>query len=220
MQSGLTLPNKSVTQVTTNVMCRDGNTVILGGLLREDLKNDTKQLPFLGSVPGVGWLFRNRTETVDRSEVMALITPRIVCDTGLNEEARRLGNEFTQRQEVFFDKMNPVGRRQSGEQSLRLAKAAHAAGDDEVAMKHVNMSIHYDPLNRDAINLRNEIVTTGGYEEESIREYLRQGLPQRKREWTIPSVVPHGRMAPRSTTTRPHPARRKWEFDSQTDAGT
>jgi type IV pilus assembly protein PilQ len=176
VQSGLTLPNKSVTQVTTNVMCRDGNTVVLGGLLREDLKNDTKQLPFLGNVPVLGALFRNRTETVDRSEVIALITPRIVCDTGLHEEAQRLGNEFTQRQDVFFDKMNPLGRRQTAEKYYRLAKAAHAAGDDEVAMKHINQAIHHDPLNRETINLRNEIVTTGGYEEESIREYLRTGL--------------------------------------------
>jgi len=39
-------------------------------------------------------------------------------------------------------------------------------------MKQVNVSIHYDPLNRDAIVLRNDIVAAGGFEDESIREYL------------------------------------------------
>jgi len=43
-------------------------------------------------------------------------------------------------------------------------------------MKQVNVSIHYDPLNRDAIVLRNDIMAAGGFEQESIREYLHRGL--------------------------------------------
>ena len=49
-------------------------------------------------------------------------------------------------------------------------------GDYNTAMKQVNLAIHYDPLSRDAIVLRNEIVAAGGFEDESIHEYLHRGL--------------------------------------------
>ena len=45
IDGGFTLPDKEVTEVTTNIMCRDGNTVVIGGLIREDLATATSQAP-------------------------------------------------------------------------------------------------------------------------------------------------------------------------------
>jgi type IV pilus assembly protein PilQ len=176
VQSGLTLPNKSITQVTTNIMCRDGCTVVLGGLIREDLKNDTKQLPFLGSVPFVGPLFRNKTESIDRVELIVLLTPRIVGDAVMGEEGERMEHEFSARQGTYFAKMSQLGKRHMGEKHYRYARASVEAGDYESAMKQVNLAIHYDPMNRDAIMLREQIVEEGGFQNESVGQYLRQGL--------------------------------------------
>jgi hypothetical protein len=176
VQQGLSLPSKAVTQVTTNVLCPDGCTVVIGGLIREDLTTGTTQLPFLGSAPYIGWLFRQKTETIGRNEIIVLITPRIVSEPFMGQEGVKLGNDFTQRQAVYFDKMSPIGRRNLGQHHLRLARAAYTAGDQVVAMKQVNLAIHYDPLNRDAIVLRNDIVAAGGFEDESIHEYLHRGL--------------------------------------------
>ena len=61
-QGGFTLPDKDLTQVTTNVMVRDGATVVIGGLIREDLTTTTTQIPLLGNLPGVGFLFRQKQE--------------------------------------------------------------------------------------------------------------------------------------------------------------
>ena len=63
--------------------------------------------------------------------------------------------------------MSPIGKRNLGLHHLRSARAAYAAGDYLAAMKQVNLAIHYDPLNRDAVVLRNEIVAAGGFEDES-----------------------------------------------------
>ncbi len=65
--SGYTLPNKTVTQVTTNIMVRDGCTVIIGGLMRDQLVTNTTQVPFFGSLPIIGIAFRNTEETIERS---------------------------------------------------------------------------------------------------------------------------------------------------------
>ena len=87
VQNGFTLPQKEMTQVTTNVMCRDGCTVVIGGLMREDLTKRNGQLPVLGSLPGVGFLFRNTDQTIARSEVLVLLTPRIVYDPEYAKES-------------------------------------------------------------------------------------------------------------------------------------
>jgi type IV pilus assembly protein PilQ len=176
VQQGLSLPQKQVTQVTTNVLCPDGCTVVIGGLIREDLTTVTNQIPVLGSLPWLGPVFRNKTETIDRNEIIVLITPRIVSEPFMSQEGKKLGNDFTQRQDIYFDKMSPLGRRNIGQHHLRMARAAFAAGDYFTAMKQVNLAIHYDPQSRDAVVLRDEVVAAGGFEGESIHEYLHRGL--------------------------------------------
>src|SRR5205823_11585603 len=86
------------------------------------------------------------------------------------------GNDFTQRQSIYFSKMSPIGKRNVGLHHLRLARAAYSAGDQLTAMKQVNLAIHYDPQSRDAVVLRNEIIAAGGFENESIHDYLHRGL--------------------------------------------
>ncbi|HZN35087.1 MAG TPA: secretin and TonB N-terminal domain-containing protein [Pirellulaceae bacterium] len=176
VQQGLSLPQKQVTQVTTNVLCPDGCTVVIGGLIREDLTTVTNQIPLLGSLPWLGPVFRQKTETIDRNEIIVLITPRIVSEPFMCQEGQKLGHEFAQRQDVYFDKMSPLGRRNIGQHHLRMARAAFSAGDMLTAMKQVNLAIHYDPQSREAVALRDQIVAAGGFENESIHEYLHRGL--------------------------------------------
>jgi hypothetical protein len=72
--------------------------------------------------------------------------------------------------------MSPIGRRNYANHWLRKARAAYNAGDYDLALRQVNLAIHFDPLNRSAITLRNDVVAAGGYEDESIHEYLKVGL--------------------------------------------
>ncbi|HZL89966.1 MAG TPA: hypothetical protein VFB96_16480 [Pirellulaceae bacterium] len=173
VSSGLTLPNKSVTQVTTNVMCYDGRTVVIGGLIREDLKTNTSQVPYLGNLPWLGPLFRTKTEDIERSEIIVLITPRIVAEPVIGDEGAKYEHQFVQRHSVVFDKMSPIARRNYALHYQRLARAAFAAGDFETALRQIDWSIQFDSMNREAINLRQEIVAAGGFNE-SIHEYLNQ----------------------------------------------
>jgi type IV pilus assembly protein PilQ len=175
VQQGLTLPNKEVTQVTTNVMCQNGSTVIIGGLIREDLQNDTDQIPLLGNIPVAGALFRQKIEKIDRHEILVLLTPRLIDEPIMSQEGAKIGNEFLRRQSVVFDKMSPIARRHHGMQYLRKAKAAWNAGDAKVALKYANLSIEHDPLNREAIALRDEVVEVAD-PQESVHDYLRQGI--------------------------------------------
>ena len=170
------IPSKSVTQVTNQFLCQDGATVVIGGLIREDLQKSVNQLPYFGNLPYVGFIFRNKTEKISREEVLVIITPRIVTEPMMSQEGVKMGNQFTERQGVYFDKLSPIGRRNVANRYLRYARAAVNAGDFETALKQVNWAIQFDEMNRDAINLRCEIISAGGFEDESVHQYLHRGL--------------------------------------------
>jgi len=157
-QGGFTLPDKDLTQVTTNVMVRDGATVVIGGLIREDLTTNTTQIPLLGNLPGVGFLFRQKQETTQRTEILVLITPHIVYDCEASTEGARGATEFHRREAVYADQMSPLGKRHLGRKYYRLAQEAFAAGDQPRALRFIDLAIHFDPLNRAAIDLRTDIV--------------------------------------------------------------
>ncbi len=63
---------------STMLRLRDGETQVLAGLLKDEQNNSSAGIPGLGAVPGVGRLFSNQTNTNGRSEIVLLITPRIV----------------------------------------------------------------------------------------------------------------------------------------------
>lgn len=155
--SGFTLPNKEVTQVTTNVMVRDGCTVVIGGLIDERLGTTTTQVPLFGSLPVVGVAFRHKEETIERRELLVLITPRIVYEPDTCREGDKAAAEFHRRQAVYADKMSPIGKRSVARRYFRMAQDAWAAGDRQRALRFVELSVHFDPLSRAAIDLRGDI---------------------------------------------------------------
>ncbi|OZC01275.1 secretin N-terminal domain-containing protein [Rubricoccus marinus] len=63
--------------VDTTVRLRDGETIIIGGLIQESQAATYNKVPLLGSIPLLGRLFRNRRETAQRSELVIFITPHV-----------------------------------------------------------------------------------------------------------------------------------------------
>lgn len=157
VESNFTLPDKEVTTVTTNIMARDGSTVVIGGLIREELKNTATQIPFFGSLPYLGPAFRQQREETDRQEILVLITPRIVSQAGLAAEGDRGALEFHHRQAVYAHNMSPLGKRHLGRHYFLKAQQAWAAGNRRRALQLADRSVKIDPENRAAIDLRADI---------------------------------------------------------------
>jgi general secretion pathway protein D len=66
--------------ITTNVMVEDGGIVVLGGLIEDQVRESTAQVPFLGSIPLIGELFKTRSIDKVKSNLMVFIRPRILRD--------------------------------------------------------------------------------------------------------------------------------------------
>jgi type IV pilus assembly protein PilQ len=80
LQTAANLPFKSTTEVTSNVMVKDGHTIVIGGLFRESSQSTRSQIPVLGNLPWAGPLFRQQADTTVRQELIVLITPHIIED--------------------------------------------------------------------------------------------------------------------------------------------
>jgi len=74
------LPQTSSREARTSVVVRDGESVIIGGLIRDEDTRTTLKIPFLGDVPVIGQLFRHTTRDHRRSNVIVTITPHIIPD--------------------------------------------------------------------------------------------------------------------------------------------
>lgn len=72
------LPVKTTTEVITNVMVRDGQTIVLGGLFKEKTTLGRSQVPVLGNIPFIGELFQGTADKSERVELIILITPHII----------------------------------------------------------------------------------------------------------------------------------------------
>jgi type II secretory pathway component GspD/PulD (secretin) len=72
------LPSETTTEATTSVLMKDGETIIIGGLIRERDEESRTQVPLLGYIPVLGPLFRNRRTSREKTEIAVLITPHIV----------------------------------------------------------------------------------------------------------------------------------------------
>jgi general secretion pathway protein D len=89
-----TTPTIATRKIESTVAVQSGQTVALGGLIRDERSKGSAGIPFLSRIPVVGFLFGNKSETALRTELLVLITPRVVPN---QEEARRVTQELRRR---------------------------------------------------------------------------------------------------------------------------
>jgi general secretion pathway protein D len=67
-------------KISTKVIAQDGETIILGGLISDDIQQQEQKVPFLGDIPLIGGLFRNDTTTVTKRNLMVFLRASILRD--------------------------------------------------------------------------------------------------------------------------------------------
>ncbi|BDI30395.1 hypothetical protein CCAX7_24460 [Capsulimonas corticalis] len=77
------LPEKGTRTANTAVRVNDGQTIVIGGLTQQETRDVHTKVPFLGDIPLIGPLFfQTKNVTTSQTELMLLITPRLLSDTG------------------------------------------------------------------------------------------------------------------------------------------
>jgi general secretion pathway protein D len=64
----------------TSIVVKDNETVVIGGLIQDNENESISKVPFLGDIPGLGWLFKTKSKTRTKTNLMILLIPHIVKD--------------------------------------------------------------------------------------------------------------------------------------------
>jgi pilus assembly protein CpaC len=75
---GFRVPALTTRRAATDVELRDGQSFAVAGLLNNISQEDSAAIPFLSKIPIIGYLFKSRAERAERTELMVLVTPRLV----------------------------------------------------------------------------------------------------------------------------------------------
>jgi len=73
----------------TTVRLRDGETLVIGGLVSEKTEEVINKIPILGDAPIIGWLFKSKAFEKTKSSLYIFITPRIMTDQGYRDRAKK-----------------------------------------------------------------------------------------------------------------------------------
>ncbi len=152
------LPKKDTSQVTTNLTVTSGTTIVIGGLIQEQQQRNVQQVPFLGSLPMLGGLFRNESSSVIRNELIVLITPRIM-DEGVESCAAQSEIEhFAERRDSLERALPQRTRLALAREYYEKACALRDEGKFKEALKMVELALHFDPVHEGAIAVRRELL--------------------------------------------------------------
>jgi general secretion pathway protein D len=97
--SNIDSPTIQQRRVKTTVVVNDGEVLALGGMIQEQATKTSNQVPLLGDIPGIGAMFSNRNNDVQKTELVILITPRVVRD---GTESRLVTEEYRRKMNVYM----------------------------------------------------------------------------------------------------------------------
>jgi type IV pilus assembly protein PilQ len=72
------VPSIDTREITTQVLVNDGQTVVLGGIMETERRDNVNKVPYLGDIPGLGVLFRSKSRTDNKDELLIFVTPKIL----------------------------------------------------------------------------------------------------------------------------------------------
>ncbi len=91
-------PTTSKRSAKTTVVARDQETIVIGGLIQERITRGVSKVPLLGSLPILGWLFRNETSKKQKTNLLLFLTPYIIHD---QRDVRRIFERKMAEREEF-----------------------------------------------------------------------------------------------------------------------
>ena len=91
-------PRISTRSVSTQVAVQSGQTVLLGGLIKQDNAESGSSVPYLGKIPGLRWLFGTTSKSKARTELIVLITPRVITSSS---QSRQVTDDYRQQMQLL-----------------------------------------------------------------------------------------------------------------------
>jgi general secretion pathway protein D len=97
-------PTTNKREALTSVIVDDRQTVVIGGLMRDDVSKVERKIPLLGDIPLIGWLFKFRSRKAVKTNLLIFLTPHIVHDADEMEAIRKQKSDEMKEALLSLDK--------------------------------------------------------------------------------------------------------------------
>ncbi len=149
--------SEASTELVSNIMVKDGQTIVIGGLFRDDIRTIRSQVPLLGDIPLIGAMFRSTTDSNVRQEIIVLLTPHIITEPEQTEGAARADDVARKRYGARAG-LQWIGRARLAEDRYTEAVKDYIDGDNKAALFKVNWALELRPTYLEAIRLKERII--------------------------------------------------------------
>ena len=168
-----TIPSETTTEVTSNVLVRDGRTIVIGGLFRESTTNGRSQVPIIGSIPYVGTLFGSTLDVTERREVMILITPHIVKQEEFEDVSKNIKDDLERFRAGARKGMRWWAADRLARAHLNWAREHLKNGRLDKARWDLDMALTRRPKLPEAIEMRENLTDKAYWAEEARQSTIR-----------------------------------------------
>jgi len=152
------LPTKTTAEVSTNIMVKDGQTIVIGGLFRDAITSTRSQIPLLGDLPIIGAAFRSTTDSSVRQEVIVLLTPHIIEEPGETKGEAR-ADDIRRKRFGAKESLQWTSRARLAEDRYATAAKYYLDGNNKAAMRELGIVLTLRPTYLEAIRLKERIIS-------------------------------------------------------------
>ncbi len=186
--ASVSIPDEITQEVTTNVIVRDGSTIVLGGLFKESTTVTRKQVPVLGDIPVIGAAFQGRDDSTERDEIIFLITPTIMNDNALLATGEAAQNYVDSVRSGARRQLLPFSRdRMTSALNVEAERLADQ-GQTEKALWKLRRSLELNPNQPQALRLRERLM--GEKDREPSRSIFRAIMDEAMQQEADQSLLP------------------------------
>jgi len=151
------VPDETTTELRTNIVVKDGETIVLGGLFRDVVSTTRNQIPLLGDIPIIGALFRGTTDTTQREEVIILLTPHVIDRAGQTDgEARQA--DIARKRYGARQTLQGIGRTKLAEDHYVKAVELYTNENTVEAYAELEEALRLRPTYLEALRLRETLI--------------------------------------------------------------
>ena len=152
------LPAKDTAEITSNIMIKDGRTVVIGGLFREEVTSSRGQVPIIGNIPILGVPFRQTGDATTRIETIVLLTPHVINDdNSMYVESEKQRQDISKALLGARAGLQPWGRDRIAQLWYGKAQEAAEKGDRDKALMFTDWTLNTTPRFIEAVKLREKL---------------------------------------------------------------
>ena len=120
-------PTLNKRYVKSSVRLRDGETIVLGGMVKESVNDVYNQVPFLGSIPVIGWLFKNVERVHSKSQLLIFVTPHIYYG---QEGSVDIADEIERAKKPLVPKKDKAAKEKAAKEKAEKVENVEKADDE------------------------------------------------------------------------------------------